>query len=69
MKIVINGSEVETTAESLSYEDVVSMARERGHPSVTWSVRGSRDGGTLYTGKSVTVVDGLVINCVHTGNA
>jgi hypothetical protein len=72
-KITINGAELEWPhADPLSHEKICEMAGQPVHASVTY--HGPRDGdtqrsGTTYAGKSIKTADGMVINCIVTGNA
>lgn len=71
--IQLNGRYLEVTgAEMLTYERVVELAGQRGHPTVVWRVAGKSMrmlGGALLPGHSVLVQAGMIIDCVHTGNA
>jgi hypothetical protein len=58
--IVINGSVYEVNDETVTYEQVVSLAFPGGDPSVIYSVayrkaKGGRGTGTLVPGASVEV--------------
>lgn len=72
MKITINGDAHETTAATLTYEDVVKLAGMTGTPSVMWKARGpaGESTGIMHTGSySIVPSDGLSFNVAHTGNA
>jgi FKBP-type peptidyl-prolyl cis-trans isomerase len=73
MKITINGDAHETTAETLTYEDVVKLAGMTGTPSVMWRVKNATGGlsnGIMHTGSyAIVPSEGLVFNVAHTGNA
>lgn len=72
-KIKVNGVDHEWPhADPLSHEAICELAGQPVHASVTY--QGSRDGdsqrsGITYAGKSIKTDDGMVINCVVTGNA
>ena len=72
MKITINGDEQDFDGETISHEKICELANRPVHASVTYS--GPRHGdsrreGLTYAGKSVQVEDGMIFNCVVTGNA
>ena len=50
----------------IGYEQIVLLADMSGTPSVTWKIRGTREGGTLGPRGDVAVRDGLVFNVCHT---
>ena len=69
--IVVNGRAISINLDVLSYWDLVSIVKEAGDPSVSWSckeVEGTRT-GTLFSGEKVKLSDGMVFNVMHTGNA
>lgn len=67
--ITINGKEVYIIGEEIAYEEICNIANPP-QQTVTYS-RGpaEKPDGTLYKGKSVKVANGMVIECVFTGNA
>ena len=73
MRVVINGLHVDDVQPFMSYDDVVKAAGMRGHPSVTYSSKRAADGshrsGTMTTGMTIAVTDGMVFSAVYTGNA
>lgn len=74
MKIIINGDNVIVDAPVLSYEDIVRLAKTSGYPSVAFTAPPRGDipqrSGSLHSGsKPLELEDGIMITCVHTGNA
>jgi hypothetical protein len=69
VEIIVNEQRIKVKQWDLSYEEILLMAGKSGNPSVTWGVRGNNGGGILSAGKKVAVVQGLIINAMHTGNA
>ncbi len=67
MKIILNGQEVEVHERALSYDQIAAMAYQ---PTVTYS-RGpkSKPQGIIHRTMSVKIVDGMIIDCIRTGNA
>lgn len=74
-KIHVNGREVDLCADTLTYEQVVGLARARealtypAAPTVVWYVRGQNHKGSLLPGQSVKVEPGLVISAMDTSRA
>lgn len=68
----INGKYVDVSGlETLTFASVVELAGMKGHPSIIWRVAGesARESGTLLPGAWIATRDGMIIDCVHTGNA
>ncbi len=71
VEIIVNGREIATIAEELSFEDVVVLAGypAEANPSVVYSRgRGGRK-GILHHGVNVKVSGGMIFDAVYTGNA
>lgn len=63
--VTVNGRSFAVLARTpLSYRDVVDLARVDGSPSVT--LRGQGYSRTMPPGASLTPVEGLIFNVVHT---
>jgi hypothetical protein len=72
MQINVNGRIVTANKPRYSYEEIVAIAGKAGNPTTVYYWQGPGDitrQGTLYTGKSINVEDGMQFTCVHTGNA
>jgi len=71
--VVINGQDHHVEGHNyLMYAQIVLMAGMRGTPSMTWRIRGTREGGIVEPVGEKAVVplrDDLVINAAHTGDA
>jgi hypothetical protein len=71
--VIINGREHQVEGHNyLMYSQIVLLAGMTGTPSVTWRIRGTNEGGIVHPigGKAVLpLLEGLVINVAHTGNA
>lgn len=72
MKIIINGTAVNHDSASVTYEEVVRLAGEKGNPSVSYKTARNGDSqrsGTMYEGKRVTVEPDMIFNVMHTNKA
>lgn len=74
MKITVNGRSVETESAFLTYESVCELAGEKPafNPSCTYRAKlegDARREGILSTGGSVLLAEGMVFNCMRTGNS
>lgn len=73
LTIIVNGKHIETSLSEVHYADVVAFAGKEGNPSVTYRARLGGDltkSGMMHEGSGpVTLVDGMVFNVMHTGNA
>jgi hypothetical protein len=67
MLIVLNGRNVFVETPSLSYEEIVGLAKVRAGATVTWKLGGTRDGGELMPGAAIPVRRGLIVNAIVTG--
>lgn len=72
MQIIINGKPHDHDEGAITHEQICELAGEPEYASVTY--RGPSQGdnqrsGTTYKGKIVAVDDGMIFNCVVTGNA
>ena len=77
-KIIVNGTEWDTPASELSYDDIVRVAWDtlpHAPPlmTVTYDWRGAGDisrSGTLYPGKPpIKIESGMIFTAVSTNNA
>jgi len=72
-KIQVNGEEYEMGIETtISHERICEIAKQPTYASVMYSWRGAGDlsrSGTTYRGKTIEVAEGMIINCIVTGNA
>ena len=73
MMININGIAHEVEGDLISYEDVLRLAKiPATGASVTYFARGEGDSyrsGTMYSGKTIKLADGMQIDAVRTNNA
>lgn len=69
MKIVINGRELETDSTVLSYDQIISYARGHNIWKATVTYKGSDDEGSLVSGESVELEEGMIFNAVVTDSA
>jgi len=69
VNFLLNGRKIASPVASLTYEELVTMAGKTGNPSMTVFDKKSGRGFAPHTGKVIELVEGMVINCVHTGNA
>lgn len=72
MKITINGRDFEFAGTTISHERICELAGKPVYASVVYSGRrhgDSRRQGTTYVGKTIDLEDGMVIDCIVTGNA
>jgi len=72
IKIDVNGTEHEISAAPLSYARVLELADKREGATVVYSGLWHGDShrsGTLWSGKSITVEDGMRFTVVVTDNA
>jgi hypothetical protein len=68
MQIVVNARTVELgDTTSLTYARIVTLARLKGRPTVTYS--SAEASGTLVFNETVELVDGMVFNVAHTESA
>jgi len=67
MKIILNGQEVEVSERVLSYAQITAMVYQ---PTITYA-RGpkSKPEGIIHRDMGVKVVEGMIIDCMRTGNA
>lgn len=69
---LVNGRYVDISGtDVLTYDRVVALAKLRGEPTIIWRVASTsvKDSGALLPGQSIPARDGLVFDCMHTGNA
>jgi hypothetical protein len=71
-KITVNGTVHEVDGDTISHEQICALAGKPVHASATYL--GPRNGdsersGITHVGKSVKLEDGMIFNCVVTGNA
>jgi len=70
MKIIVNGQELEISYRvAVSYANVVEYAGLSGSPSVTYNRGLSGAQGIMHVGEILPVVEGMIFNACHTGNA
>lgn len=74
MKITVNGRPIETESAFLTYESVCELAGEKpdNNPSCTYRAKlegDSRREGILSAGGSAELAEGMVFNCMRTGNS
>lgn len=74
MNIKINGESHTFSNETISYDDVSILAYGKVLPGLSMVYKGPRNGdscraGSLWTGKSVIVEDGMRFEAMFTGNA
>lgn len=71
-KITINGVEHEVEGNTLSHEQICALSGQPVHASATYE--GPRNGdsqrsGITHAGKVIKLEDGMIFNCIVTGNA
>lgn len=64
-RIIFNNEEIVVAAPRLTWEAACELAGVP-HASVTYH-KGGGHGGTIHAGKSVELVDGMVVNAIPTG--
>ena len=66
-KIKLNGQDIDVNVAELTYEEITALAYQ---PTVVFS-RGhvAKPEGIVCRGGKVKVVEGMVIDCMRTGNA
>lgn len=72
MKIIINGTEFRTTAHSYTYYELLDLAQQPDESTITYRVKGKNGwekSGILGFGQSLELIDGMIVNVCHTGNA
>lgn len=74
MKITVNGRSIESESAFLTYELVCELAGEKpgNSPSCTYLAKlegDARREGILSARGSVKLADGMVFNCMRTGNS
>lgn len=72
MNIIVNGKGHEVEGPTISHEQIVSLAGQPVHASVTYCGRRNGDSqrsGITYAGKTIEVEDGMKFTAVVTGNA
>lgn len=78
MKIIVNGEEKNVDKQAVSYQDIVVLAwgeKNRDYCySMTYSTKvkpgsDSRRSGSLHSGQSVQIEEGMVFSCMDTSNA
>lgn len=74
MKITVNCKPFEWINETISYDEIVSLAGEQGkYLTITFFAKGkdkwTTHQGILCHGESVPVWDNMHITCIYTGNA
>lgn len=72
MRITVNGVQCYSEGNIVSYEEVCELAGQPLSATVTYygvKKGDSQRSGVLYAGKQIVVEDGMVFNCVTTGNA
>lgn len=70
--ITVNGDSHAWPKTSITHEEICALAKQPVHASVTYEGPrhgDSRRSGLTHVGKSIKVENGLVIDCVVTGNA
>lgn len=69
-RIWINGTSFMWNKPTISFEDVIALARQPSYASVIYT-RGhlANPSGTLMSGKTIKVRDGMNIDAVPTGNS
>ena len=71
MKVTINGKEHEVGSE-LTYEQIARLANQPTYATCVYHTKrknGNQRSGLLYSGKKVTVEEGMTISIIVTGNA
>lgn len=69
MIVNVNGKNWQV-GEQLTYDEILKMADEREGASVICNPKDKRLAGfSVIKGQTVEVTDGMVINCIMTGNA
>lgn len=71
-KVTINGAEHEVDGDKISHEQICELAGQPVHASATYE--GPRHGdsqrsGITHAGKVIRIEDGMIFNCIVTGNA
>lgn len=71
MNIIINGVGciVHDDCTHIDYEEVVRRSGGVGNPTVTYGRGSGGPQGTLSPERDVEIVNGMVFNVCHTGNA
>lgn len=74
MKIIVNCEDHEVDTATLTYESVCELAGEKpsDNPTCVYSAKLGGDmnrDGSLWAGKSVELAEGMVFNCMRTGNS
>lgn len=70
-RIDVNGKELTTDHDELTYEEVCRLAGydPETMPTCTWHRRGSNCNGILHRRGKVLIQDNTYFSCIHTGNA
>ena len=70
MEIILNARKIKVQQKELTYSmicDLVNL-KPSSTPTVTYSIKGKNEGGSLVTGTKVEVVKGLIVNAMLTNN-
>jgi len=70
--ITVNGEQHEVDGDTISHEEICALAKQPMHASATYE--GQRNGdsqrsGITHAGKVIKLEDGMIFDCVVTGNA
>lgn len=73
MILVVNGRECEFDKNTISYEEIVALAGEKGYPTVTYMGPrhgdSRRSGEMHYSCKPVVLEAKMIFSVIHTDNA
>jgi hypothetical protein len=73
MKINVNDKALIFEGTHVTYEQIVELAGDHGHPTVVYHAHLGGDverSGEMHTGCApLAIVDGMTFDVVHTGNA
>ncbi len=71
MKIILNAREIEVEQKELPYSTICHLAEIDPflNPTVVYAIKGKGIGGSLTDGRTLAVVEGLIINANITNKA
>lgn len=74
MRVIVNGRRANLVGTKISYEQLIRLAYpnifEPDAFTITFTYPGKdKNGGSLIPGQTVELDNGMVFNCLHTGQA
>jgi hypothetical protein len=72
VRVLVNGHEEQWNNPVMTYDELVRLAGKTGYPTAVYYWSGDGDhhrSGSLFSGRSVNVADGMHFTVIHTSRA